>query len=212
MAELEKYGLLSLGSIAVLLALLVFSRRDLDDHAAALAAMPAAAPASGVDGMPPERALAPERAAPMKKSVGNRPARPPRTHEVAAGETLEAIAERYLGAADRWPELAAVNPGLDARKLVVGKKLKLPAGLSTFRTAAPRDVPIPSAPALAPAKSSPPTTAGGRQHRVAEGDRLAAIALRYYGDATRWKAIFKANQARLKTADSLPVGALLTIP
>jgi nucleoid-associated protein YgaU len=46
---------------------------------------------------------------------------------VKAGDTLRTIADKKLGNPDRWKDIVAANPGLDAHKLVVGKSLKLPA-------------------------------------------------------------------------------------
>jgi LysM repeat protein len=47
-------------------------------------------------------------------------------HVVAAGETLESIAREQLGNADRWPEIADLNPGVDPARLAIGRGLWLP--------------------------------------------------------------------------------------
>ena len=49
------------------------------------------------------------------------------THVVAAGETLELLAERYLGDAFRWPEIARLNPEVtDPNRIEVGLRLVIP--------------------------------------------------------------------------------------
>ena len=49
-------------------------------------------------------------------------------------------------------------------------------------------------------------------HEVADGDTLAGLAQRYYGDAALAEAIARANQQLLKNVDLLPIGAFLKIP
>jgi nucleoid-associated protein YgaU len=49
-----------------------------------------------------------------------------RTYVVRPGDTLTRIAERELGAKERWREIAAANPGLEvARPLSVGQELRM---------------------------------------------------------------------------------------
>ncbi len=47
-------------------------------------------------------------------------------HKLQSGETLSKLAARYLGKADRWPEIAAANPGLDPNRLHVGTLIAIP--------------------------------------------------------------------------------------
>lgn len=51
-----------------------------------------------------------------------------------------------------------------------------------------------------------------RTHRVADGDTLERIALRYWQDAALADALFAANRDQLSTPDPLPIGAVLRIP
>lgn len=51
----------------------------------------------------------------------------PMFHLVGSGDTLIALATRYLGSADRWKDLAKANGISDPRALKVGQKLKIPA-------------------------------------------------------------------------------------
>jgi nucleoid-associated protein YgaU len=62
-------------------------------------------------------------------SPGSRPSNPaPRTHKIVDGDTLEALARRYLGDASRWTEIYEANrhvlPSPDL--LPIGAELKLP--------------------------------------------------------------------------------------
>ena len=73
------------------------------------------------------------------------------------------------------------------------------------RAAAPPQVPSPTAPVANPA-------APARQHRVAAGETLEKISLRYYNDTARWPEILAANRAQLLTDKALLVGRVLVIP
>ena len=122
---------------------------------------------------------------------------PERVYVVKAGDSLQAIASRTLGDANRWGRIAELNPGVDPLRLQVGDRLKLPpeaeaapAGVQPARTAA----------------------AAGSTHTVQAGDSLSVIALRYYGDSTRWKAIYEANRSLMKSPDDLGIGVELRIP
>jgi LysM repeat protein len=49
-------------------------------------------------------------------------------HTVKSGDTLWALASRYLGSGYRWTEIQALNGGIDPRKLRVGMVLRIPTG------------------------------------------------------------------------------------
>jgi nucleoid-associated protein YgaU len=49
-------------------------------------------------------------------------------------------------------------------------------------------------------------------HVVQAGETLGQIALRYYGDANRWQAIYDANRGQLPSPNALAVNMRLTIP
>jgi nucleoid-associated protein YgaU len=72
----------------------------------------------------------PEPAATKKPAPSSSETQPGTVYVVHAGDTLRTIAEKKLGNADRWKDIVAANPGLDAHKLVVGKSLKMPAAES----------------------------------------------------------------------------------
>jgi len=47
-------------------------------------------------------------------------------HTVKQGDTLWALAVKHLGFGHRWPEIQALNGGIDPRKLRIGMTLKIP--------------------------------------------------------------------------------------
>jgi sulfite exporter TauE/SafE/copper chaperone CopZ/phage tail protein X len=65
------------------------------------------------EGAPPPAALAPE------------------TYRVARGDTLVSIARKLYGDGSKWRDIAAANPGLNARKLIPGQVLTLPGRNAT---------------------------------------------------------------------------------
>src|SRR5262245_60020142 len=70
------------------------------------------------------------------------------THVVAKGETLEDIAEEYLGSKSRWKELLTLKPGLDPRKLKIGQVLQVKPGAAVALSV--------SAPVLKPEPAAAP--------------------------------------------------------
>jgi nucleoid-associated protein YgaU len=44
------------------------------------------------------------------------------------------------------------------------------------------------------------------------GDILSRVAVRVYGDATRWRQIRSANKEKIENPDALSPGVVLTIP
>jgi nucleoid-associated protein YgaU len=49
-------------------------------------------------------------------------------------------------------------------------------------------------------------------HVVAAGESLGSIAVRYYGDSTRWQRIYEANRGVIPDPNALAIGTRLTIP
>ncbi len=113
------------------------------------------------------------KAAPVKVEPA-RPAATPapsgNTYVVADGDTLWSVAKRLGASPDA---LAAVNPGIDARRLSIGQTLALPAG-TTFVAEAKAE-PAKAAPAAQPAPA--PRAVG--VHVVADGDNFWSVARRY---------------------------------
>lgn len=117
------------------------------------------------------------------------------TVTVGPGERLWGIAERALGAGERWQEIVALNPGLEPKKLREGQVLKLPAGARTNAGGGA-------------GKKKPPAA---RLHIVSKGESLAVIAGRYYTDG-QWRRIYDANRDQLENPARVPIGTRLRIP
>lgn len=53
---------------------------------------------------------------------------------------------------------------------------------------------------------------GDTTHTVVPGESLSKIAKRYYGKASKWKAIYDANRDQLDNPDLIHPGQVLKIP
>ncbi len=89
---------------------------------------PAPAPAR-IETTPPETVAA---APATAESVSPQPVAPApqpvvKTHTLQKGDTLWSLATKYLGDGKRWPEIVALNPGLEPKTLTVGKTVNIPA-------------------------------------------------------------------------------------
>jgi len=110
------------------------------------------------------------------------------THVVKPGDTLVAIAARYLGSSNGWRTIADANGVTDPRALKVGQVLKIPgggAGEGAEKKAAPRT------------------------YVVKPGDTLSAIAEKLLGSAKKWRELATANNIADPTR--LKIGTTLTI-
>ncbi|TAJ19426.1 MAG: LysM peptidoglycan-binding domain-containing protein [Planctomycetota bacterium] len=107
------------------------------------------------------------------------------TYKVKRGDTLSSIAKSALGAGSRYPEILALNPGLDPNRMRVGAELVLPGGSSVKAT--PASAPkTPSA-----AKSAAP--AAGTTYTVRRNESLWSIAQAQLGDGDRYTEIAALN-------------------
>lgn len=122
---------------------------------------------------------------------------------VQPGDDIWSLAERTLGRGDRWPEIAALNPGLDPRlELAPGQPLRLPAGPQQSADKAeplgPHDAPEPSG--------------TNRTVTVRRGDTLWQLAERHLGDPERWPEIYRLNTDRIADPDEIDIGWVLRLP
>lgn len=56
------------------------------------------------------------------------------------------------------------------------------------------------------------STGGGGMYTVQRGDTLYSLARKFYGDQSRWRDIYAANQGVIQDPNILPVGTTLTMP
>jgi len=123
-------------------------------------------------------------------------------YEVQPGDTLSVIAQKTLGTATRWKEIADLNGGLDPRRMSVGMKLELPHGSTAPAPAAKKSTPAPSA------DKATPKAAG--DYEIQNGDSLWKIAARELGDGERWKEIAALNPKL--DPNRLIVGRAIALP
>ena len=107
--------------------------KSLGSTPALVSVWPPSGPAAGPSPVVPAPPAAPS---PVVRPTGAPPAPKPspaaasgKKHVVASGDTLSTIAQRYLGAKNRWPEILAANKDIlpsEKTPLKVGMELKIP--------------------------------------------------------------------------------------
>lgn len=150
---------------------------------------------------PPPKPPKPPAPPPPKPPAGTRPY----TVKPSDGrDGLSGIAQRELGDASRWPEIARLNNLSASYTIHAGQVLYLP------KEGKPTPPPPPPAP-KPPAPKPPP--AGTRPYKVKPrdgADGLSGIAHRELGDASRWPEIARLNG--LNPPYTIHVGQVLHIP
>jgi LysM repeat protein len=128
---------------------------------------------------------------------------------VQKGDSLALIARRTLGKESRWPEIAALNPGLTPKSLKVGARLALPTDSAPIAAAPKQTEPAPKA---KPERMAAPEkkVASANSCKVQKGDTLKAIARRELGDGERWQEIVALNPGL--SPSKLSVGQVLRLP
>ena len=125
-------------------------------------------------------------------------------HEIATGETLAQIAEKFYTAGDMAEAILEANRDIledEGQVLPVGKTLRIPASLKHLLQGSSVQK-RPPAPFMT-------------EHRVVKGNTLSGIARKYYGSGIRskWHPIYQANRELIgPNPGLLPVGILLKIP
>lgn len=137
-------------------------------------------------------------------------------YTIKSGDTLSEIASRQ---GIHLESLFAANPGIDPRRLKIGKRIVVPAGsnspASTPVVATPKPAPTrntaPAAPAETPPKlaSAPSTPTHPHLIMVRENRRLDEIAQLYDTDVA---TINELNQVSLSPAQIIKTGSQLYVP
>ncbi len=147
--------------------------------------------------------------------------------KVGKNETLAIIAKRELGSSTRWPEIVALNPGLDPKRMKTGVTIKVPLkdGVAASAPVTPPtgQTPVAQVPGGSPApvvdnslppspKADTPAPVAEKTYTVQSGDTLSDIARRQLGSASKVGELKAANADVLKGSDVIRSGMKLRIP
>ena len=163
-------------------------------------------PLSGNAGLSGNTGLSGSTGMPPRSTAGMSAGTGERTHVVASGETMSAIAKRYLGTEAKWEAIAKANPSVDPKSMRIGTKLRIPAEVTASSEGAAPGAARAAGTAVASAGPSGP----GGIHVVAEGDTLSSIAAKHYGSSKHWQKIADANPA--VNPNNLRIGQALRLP
>ncbi|WP_107767122.1 LysM peptidoglycan-binding domain-containing protein [Nocardioides terrigena] len=119
---------------------------------------------------------------------------------VTTGDTLWGLAERHLGAGERWREIADLNLGRDMGDGVFSTVETLQAGWSLYLPVDPPKGHAPFAtsadpPAVEPTPTAAEGTAPPNRVEVQPGDSLWRLAEDHLEDPNRWVELYQANRA-----------------
>ncbi|GAB5495714.1 MAG: hypothetical protein Phyf2KO_07940 [Phycisphaerales bacterium] len=136
----------------------------------------------------------------------------PVKHTVDEGESLYAIAQRYYGNGNLWPELAKANKDRvnDEGHVLVGAELLIPAREGS-PLSIPRSQTQQTRTAQAPA-TQPTTNEQFGTYVVEKGDTLSEISQELMGTVRRMNELIKINSDQINDADDIRVGMKLRYP
>ncbi len=147
------------------------------------------------------------------------PAPTVRRHRIAGGDTLSSISARYYGTSRHHQAILDANPGLDARRMPLDKEIVIPPlpvakaadDPAVIRSGTGEELRNREEPQPVPGPGSG-VSRNVRRHRVAAGETLSSIAIRYYGEERHWPRILDANPGldpnRMKANSELEIPAL----
>ena len=118
------------------------------------------------------------------------PAGSARTHVVQQYETLSTIAAAAYGNSNFYPYIQRANPNIDPRKLKPGMTLNLPS-IAEVKGASSAAAPDSNAPATG---ASTAAVDSKTQYVVQPKDSLQKIAMKLYGNASKWESIYALNK------------------
>lgn len=144
----------------------------------------------------------------------------PKKHEIAQGDTLSSLADRYYGSStpDKIAHLLKANPQLkNPRSMKIGDQLTIlawdkPAATPPSGTTAvpPRGgAPVPTT----PPPTAPAAAAPGRTYQVSDGDSFYSIARAQLGNGARWQELLRLNEDLVKgDPKRLKPGMIIKLP
>jgi nucleoid-associated protein YgaU len=202
MGNLEKLGILVIVILVVVVGVVAITPKSTVDERL-MPEMAAVEPANAPE--PLDEAAPP--ADPWPDATKQLPTLDPavsdtRVVKAESDDTFAAIAQRELGTATRYEEIAKLNPTLSGARLKKGQEVRVPG-------AAPPTI-APAAPQVAPL--SVPPAAEERVYTVKSGDSLWLIAKRELGSESHLAALRKANSDVLRGSDALKIGMKLKLP
>lgn len=123
--------------------------------------------------------------------------------------SFAAISKRFFGTTRHADAISRSNPFVTPDKLYAGRtRLRIPKDPTNIQG---RIEEVPGVVDPSPAAGSS-GSGGVIEHTVAAGETLGAISKRYYGTATRWKAIMDANSDQFDKPEKLRAGMTIHIP
>lgn len=136
------------------------------------------------------------------------------THVVASGDTLGGISKKYYGKASLYPRIEEANPGVSARDLRVGMKLKIP-GMKT--EGGKPVVELASASTGTSSGSSEPEAVKdgpvpGKEYKVKASDTWERISKAAYKTSERWPEIYMKNMKLTPSPKDLRPNLVIMIP
>ncbi len=151
-------------------------------------------------------------ASPSSPSTTSRP-RTLATHTVVKGDNYQKLARKYYNDVSKWQVIYEAN-GVEPEKLVIGKKLRIPAldepGDPTVyrRVTTTRERTVTT-------RTTEPAGNSAKPYTVKKGDNFYRIALKVYDDASHWKKLYQHNRSQLPDPNdpsSLRAGTRIEIP
>ncbi|MDR1612866.1 MAG: LysM peptidoglycan-binding domain-containing protein [Planctomycetota bacterium] len=142
---------------------------------------------------------------------------PLRIYVVLPGDTLSRIASRELGSMALADNIYLLNRDVISNPdhLLVGTKIKLPPRETVAAAAGGAQPLAPNTElqsGVQPGSVFDPEGFEGETYRVAPGDTLSSIALRFYGSSAGWRFLHESNLGVIPDPNRLTVGTEIVIP
>ncbi|HWA51914.1 MAG TPA: LysM peptidoglycan-binding domain-containing protein [Patescibacteria group bacterium] len=129
-----------------------------------------------------------------------------KTYTVTKGDSLWKIAKKVLGNGNDWKQIADANNISNPSQIEIGQILTIPS-LTFSATPTPTNTPTPQ---ITKEAASTNNNITQNSYTVVKGDNLWNIAIRAYGDGTKWHQIAEANH--LTNPRMIHTGNVFTIP